>query len=656
MKKFVFAFILLILFSSSAFAKTVPGDVLVIFKNPSENKVGAASLASDGEHSAYAASVASAMDARVAITYDTLSENSNEIFALVHSDTKTEQELLQELLARPDVKGASLNHINHLASKTPSDTLYNLQWGMKAIKADEVWDKTTGSSSIYVAVIDSGIDATHEDLAGNIATEYCRGYDANGNVINDYSDIASMGHGSHVSGIIGAIADNDTGVAGVNWKTKIIMFKLHYTEEEGFSDASIILALQDIFSLVRQGVNIASVNISLGGWEDNAPDKISNSSNPLWSALRAVSDAGVVICVAAGNEGQAVGVPTPIDDPYTSVDELRKYSKGDYVYPGSFLNIPNMIVVAAASQDVNGKIIRSGEEDGESDSNYSSKYVHIAAPGSHVVSTVPMDYEYESDTESVGVTGYASWAGTSMATPHVAGAVALLKAAYPKATGAQIRRAIFKGADGNYCKNDSDYVSYEDPKAHTKDNTSKYGFLNVRAAYDALPGIMEAQANATTKPTAYNVTTEFVSATSKVLTLNVGENDYGESAQVGDKFYVWLTKQLAAAADDDYYVTVVKTAGQLDIDVNNLYEEDGETKASIEAGTYKVSYKSEDGTISGGYDTPVELEATTSSTSGNISSSGSGCNAGVLASCLLALPWLVLYSRQKQVKNGGTKN
>ena len=645
MKKIIFAFILTVLFSSSAIAaETVPGDVLVIFKNPSENEVTTASLAADGENLAYVASVASEMDAEVKLAYDTLSENNNELFVLVHSDTKSEQELLEELLARPDVKGASLNYINYPASKTPNDRYYDKLWGMEAINAPSVWENTTGSDSVYVAVIDTGIDTAHEDLQGNIATEYCKAWNANGDVINvisDYSDISTEGHGTHISGIIGAAGNNEKGVAGVNWRTKVIMLKAYMTiitpegkESTGFFDAVTILALQEVKRLKDNGVNIAALNMSLGGWRDRggSPAQISNSKNPYWAALKAVSDAGVILCIAAGNENQAVGEPAPCDD-YSGNGE---YNKGDYIYPASFLNIPNMLVVAAASKDVNGKIIRSAEGTDESRSNYSSKYVHVAAPGSHIISTTPNDYEIEifSESERVeeGVRNYANWPGTSVAAPHVAGTVALLKAAYPNAAASQIKKAILDGADGNYCKNDADEITYSKGE-HIKDNTSKYGFLDVKGAYDELESIIEIQ----TEPSKsdYTVTTDvdskyFASSSSsswRAVTIQIADKN-GNKPAAGDVFYVWLNQasssSVKTAADSTPYVAYVKTAGELEINLDdNLFENDGETKADITAGTYSIKYRSENGNFVG-TTSAVKLASTSGSSSSESTTGGSG--------------------------------
>ena len=115
-----------VLCAAAAFAaETVPGDVLVIFKNSSSTaKVSAASLKADGEHGSYAVSVAASMQARVAHTYETFSEEGDNVFVLMHSDTKSERELLEELRARPDVQGASLNYISKFTA-VPNDRYYS---------------------------------------------------------------------------------------------------------------------------------------------------------------------------------------------------------------------------------------------------------------------------------------------------------------------------------------------------------------------------------------------------------------------------------------------------------------------------------------------------------------------------------------------------
>ena len=496
----------------SAFAaETVPGDVLVIFKNSSRAaKVSAASLKANGEHGSYAAYVASSMRARVAHTYETFSEDGDNVFVLIHSDTKSEQELLEELRARPDVQGASLNYIRKPAA-VPNDRYYSvypdakgLMWGLKAIKANEVWDMGhIGSNSVYVAVIDTGIYANHEDLKDNVAAEYCQGYDEKGNLMGDYSAVPVDGHGTHVSGTIGAVGDNGKGTVGVNWETRIIMLKARGSKGD-IPEAAVIAALEEVVRLKKNNVNIAAVNMSFGEWDSRgAPDKVSNSANPLWVAMRAVSDAGIVLCVAAGNESQRVGYPAPYDGPEINDKGDCMYYKGDYCYPASYRNIPNMIVVAAASQDATGRIIRSAEGAFESDSNYGSEWVDVAAPGTRIVSTVPDGYYPDPDNPLLpvqdlpakmrvesGVRNYTSWAGTSMATPHVTGTVALLKSAYPNATAEQIKQAILSGANGAYCKDDKDSVTYTDGLERVADGTSKYGFLDVKKAYDLLPRII----------------------------------------------------------------------------------------------------------------------------------------------------------------------
>ena len=456
--------VLLSVMSGVSFAaRHVPGEVIVVFKSPSESEVSA---------SEYVSAAAEMHGASVSRVYGALSEAGNGVFTLLHSDSKNEDELLEELRKRPDVKSASLNHLVKFSSSSfaPDDTYYDYLWGMQAINADIAWGEgETGRSDVYAAVIDSGIDSDHEDLRDNIALEYCQNFDNTGGLY-DVQDV--NGHGTHVAGTIGAIGNNGLGVAGVNWNVKIISLKVGDLTP---SIAATIDALNEVAYLLRRGVNIAAVNMSLGYWDSYTPE-YQRQNEPFWEAMYVVSSMNkAVICVAAMNQAQAVGIPAPCDGDIDPDTGKREYETGDYVYPASFTGIDNMIVVGAMNYDG----IRA------SFSNYGSN-VDIVAPGVDIVSTVPDNsYEY--------------YYGTSMAAPHVSGTAALLKSVYPDATASQIKRAILRGADRNYCTDDkyryadkytNTYAEYryKDELRHTQDNTSANGLLDVIGAIDAMSG------------------------------------------------------------------------------------------------------------------------------------------------------------------------
>ena len=459
----------LILSAYPAFSsETTAGDVIVVLKNTSGSSVKAL-----GGVKNVSAVKAFTKSAKVSITrtYETLSDTGKNIFMLVHSDTKDEKELLREIQAMPGVVAASLNHKRRLL-RTPNDTEYYQQWALQAINAPEVWENYTGSDEVYVAVMDTGIDGTHEDLRDNFSAEYSRNFTDDG---GDYSDVND--HGTHCAGIIAAVGNNGRGVSGVNWKAKIIALRV-FPENDDSSIADQISALEYVLELLNNGVNITSLNVSLGGYDKNTPEEMIDS--PEWLAYKALSDTNkIVICVAAGNEGVEVGAPTADDD-----EEYWDYYKGEYCYPASLTGIDNMIAVAASDSSLNLTEW----------SNYGDKYVDISAPGDKILSTVrtngmlsslmydavPRQYPYENKS------------GTSMATPYVAGTAALLKAIYPNATASQIKAAILGGSSLNHLYYSADDDDEEEEDDEEEDEAkipgidTQYGFLDVKGAVDFL--------------------------------------------------------------------------------------------------------------------------------------------------------------------------
>ena len=192
------------------------GEALAVFRVPEGVSVSAAKV--------------SVADAEVAETYETLSELEGKIFVLVRSPAKTTEELITELKQRPDVITASPNYytrrqsVSETAEVFPNDPSADLCWGIKAIRAPEVWEYTTGSREIYACVLDSGI-YKHPDLEANLAGSLGLNTQT---VSGDYDltfgswDADFQGHGTHVAGTIGAVGNNGIGVSDVNWNVSII--------------------------------------------------------------------------------------------------------------------------------------------------------------------------------------------------------------------------------------------------------------------------------------------------------------------------------------------------------------------------------------------------------------------------------------------------
>ena len=465
----------ILFFGSAASAADYAENQVIVLLRDSNAASSVMSASAKQSSAAKAASLAKSVGASALKSFPELTAGSGRSIALISSKEKTADELIRALKNNPEVVGVTKNYKRKLLGE-PNDPRWASQWGTKRIKAPEVWDEgVTGSEEVYVAVIDSGVIYDHPDLAANVSGKlpdgtYGKMFHNNGQVTDvvrsgtpshdvtitdisevDYATAGDLaGHGTHVAGIIGAVGNNSIGVAGVNWKVKILpvgVITIIKDEEEasGFGvtgyDADVIAALQYIVGLKRTyGLNIRAANLSLGRWTE----PVDQDKDPYAQAVKLASDAGIIVCMAVGNEEQDIDNPT---DPECV---------GKRPYPACF-RFDNTISVGA-----------SNENDGlgkSSGSNYSTsgKWVDVMAPGDNIMSTTPF-YSYAGNDYNRG--GYGNASGTSMSAPMVTGAAALLCTAYPDKTANEIKTMLMNGAENVL-----------------KDGYSKYGLLNVYNAY-----------------------------------------------------------------------------------------------------------------------------------------------------------------------------
>jgi subtilisin family serine protease len=376
-------------------AEFVPGDVLVRFRTETEAKTADAG----------ALPLRAADGGEVSLEQFGGSETVRGL-RVAKVDPARTLEAVAELAARPDVLYAEPNYIWR-AKRTPNDPRYvsGELYGLNKIGAPVAWNTTVGNHNVVVGVIDGGVDVGHEDLKANIWTNpgevAGNGSDDDGNgfiddingwdFFNNDSSVFDGGegdaHATHVAGTIGARGDNNVGVTGVNWDVSIVSIKV--LGPDGGSTTQIISGYNYARKLREAGVNLRVLNNSYGG-----PGK----SLAALDAINQLNNLGILFVVAAGND-----------------------ARDNFNYPDYPANYDAANVIAVASTNSSDLL--------SSFSNFGARLVSIGAPGSSILSTTPNNT-------------YSFFSGTSMASPHVAGAAALVCAANPAITAAQLRGVL----------------------------------------------------------------------------------------------------------------------------------------------------------------------------------------------------------------------
>ncbi|EOH88701.1 S8 family peptidase [Enterococcus villorum] len=288
-----------------------------------------------------------------------------------------------ELEPLKDAEESKKNDYSENRSIIPDDPNWSKQGNLRDISMPTAWEETKGSKDVKVAVIDSGIDYQHEDLSENV--DESLGYD----FFDDDSDpMDTMGHGTHIAGIIGAQTNNELGVAGINWDVTMVPIRVFGSS----GSANVAILVEAINYATQKGFPIINYSIGSLGYSSTEEEAIKNYSG--------------LFVAAAGNNG---------------IDTTDKPH-----YPSS-LDIPNIIAVGNSS----------GHER-SSTSNYSKTGVDLFAPGTQVFSTVP------------GFTQYSYMSGTSMATPHVTASAALALSLDSDLSTDKLKEIVLNSVDSFY--------------------------------------------------------------------------------------------------------------------------------------------------------------------------------------------------------------
>ena len=437
-------------------------------------------------------------------------------------------EAIKALRKRTDVLYAEPNYLRRPLA-VPNDTHYNLQWHYPFINLPQAWDITTGSSSVVVAVLDTGVLVNHPDLQGQLTPGYDfistlamandgDGRDPDPDDPGDLSnpDGSSSFHGTHVAGTIAARTNNSSGVAGIAWNSKVM--PLRALGVGGGWSFDIMEALRYAARLPNASGALPAqkadiINLSLGG------EGSLQSEQDFFTELHDVHN--IIVIAAAGNN-----------------------SSSTLFYPASYDNI-----VSVSAVDMNGDLAYY--------SNFGSR-IDVTAPGGGDTPDLNGDGYYDGVLSTVGDDSgvsinyiYAFFQGTSMATPHVSGVAALMRTVHPGLTPQDFDNLLAGG------------TITEDIGSPGRDNQFGHGLINafsaVIEAQDLAGGGGSSPANLAINPSSLN----FGSAqTSLSLT---AQNSGSESLQVGTPTADegWLTISPSSVDADGlgtYTATVNRTA------------------------------------------------------------------------------------------------
>ncbi len=367
----------------------------------------------------------SAHDLHIKRQFTLLTEKYKSPWMVLTSTNLSTKALIQLLKTNPAVITVEPNYLRKITEiqiRPPLEAFFSNQWALNNsgqvingvtgtpgadIKFLAAWGLTRESTNtVIIGVIDTGVDRTHPDLISNIWQNPLEipfnGVDDDGNGYVDdiwgydfatgsWDSSDSGDHGTHVTGIIAATADNGIGISGACYKTKILPLK---ASSDGIylEDAAIIAAIEYAVSLRQRGFNVVALNASYSGSYSNEAEFV---------VIQLAGQAGIILCTAAGNEGE-------------NIDNIP-------VYPACY-KLENIITVSATDQ----------EDQFPTFANYGTNSVHLAAPGYSILSTIPLKYGLVNcrvvTTNNVFEGEHFEYAGV---TPGVTGIIYHCRLGYP---------------------------------------------------------------------------------------------------------------------------------------------------------------------------------------------------------------------------------